>query len=171
MPQSTIKSNPLFKKLKECGTTTNLPRGGRPPKLTDQARRALIREATKRLNVRSCNAPRWRLEYLSIGSLYAVHSTELGFMEEWPEKKPLLQEKNKQTHLVFTKRHVGDTPNIWKKVLWSDETKSEFFVHQGKGYVWRKSNISHHPENTIPSITSTVGMFSSAGTGWETGQD
>ena len=34
--------------MKEYGTTTNLPREGRPPKLTDTARRALIREATKR---------------------------------------------------------------------------------------------------------------------------
>ena len=32
----------------EYGTTTNLPRESRPPKLTDQARRAVIREATKR---------------------------------------------------------------------------------------------------------------------------
>ena len=29
-------------------TTTNLSREGRPPKLTDQARRAIIRDATKR---------------------------------------------------------------------------------------------------------------------------
>ena len=36
--QSTIK----------YGTTINLPREGRQPKLTDQVRRALIREATKR---------------------------------------------------------------------------------------------------------------------------
>jgi hypothetical protein len=27
-------------------------------------------------------------------------------------KKTLLKEKNKQTHLVFAKRHVGDSPNI-----------------------------------------------------------
>ena len=26
-----------------------------------------------------------------------IHFTELGFTEEWPEKKPLLKEKNKQT--------------------------------------------------------------------------
>ena len=39
IPRSTIKS--IIKKLKEYGTTTNLPREGRPPKLTDQARRAL----------------------------------------------------------------------------------------------------------------------------------
>jgi hypothetical protein len=46
IPLSTIKS--LIKHVKEFGTTTNLPREGQPPKLTDQARRALIREATKR---------------------------------------------------------------------------------------------------------------------------
>ena len=32
---------------KEYGTTSNLTREGHPPKLTDQARRAIIREATK----------------------------------------------------------------------------------------------------------------------------
>ena len=46
IPQSSIES--IIKKWKEYGTTTNLPREGRPPKLTDQARRVLIREATKR---------------------------------------------------------------------------------------------------------------------------
>ena len=46
IPWSTIKS--IIKMFKEYGTTTNLPREGRPPKLTDQARRALIREAAKR---------------------------------------------------------------------------------------------------------------------------
>ena len=46
IPWSTIKS--IIKKWKEYGTTTNLPREGRPPKLSYQARRALIREATKR---------------------------------------------------------------------------------------------------------------------------
>ena len=46
IPLSPIKS--IIKKLKEYGTTTNLPREGCPPKLTDQARGALIREATKR---------------------------------------------------------------------------------------------------------------------------
>jgi transposase len=46
IPRSTIKA--VIKKLKEYGTTTNLPREGHLPKLRDHARRALIREATKR---------------------------------------------------------------------------------------------------------------------------
>ena len=37
--------------MKEYGTTTNLPKEGHPPKLTDQARRALIREAIKKPNI------------------------------------------------------------------------------------------------------------------------
>ena len=41
IPRRTIKS--IIKQWKEYGTTTNLPREGRPPKLTDQARRALTR--------------------------------------------------------------------------------------------------------------------------------
>ena len=49
IPQSTIKS--IIRKRKEYGTTTNLPREGLPPKLTDQARRALIREARKRTKI------------------------------------------------------------------------------------------------------------------------
>ncbi|MGH0155616.1 UNVERIFIED_CONTAM: hypothetical protein FKN15_036354 [Acipenser sinensis] len=49
IPRSTIKA--IIKKWKEYGTTTNLAREGHPPKLMDQARNALIREATKRPNI------------------------------------------------------------------------------------------------------------------------
>ncbi|KAI4903161.1 hypothetical protein NFI96_009126, partial [Prochilodus magdalenae] len=43
---STVQS--IIQKWKKCSTTANLPRYGRPRKLSDQARRALVREAAKR---------------------------------------------------------------------------------------------------------------------------
>ena len=46
VPWSTVKT--ISKKWKAYGTTKNLPRSGRPSKLDDQARRRLIRKATKR---------------------------------------------------------------------------------------------------------------------------
>jgi hypothetical protein len=46
--------------------------------------------------------------------------------------------------------HVGDSSNIWKKVHWSDETKIELFGHQGKHFVWRKPNTSHHSREHHP---------------------
>jgi hypothetical protein len=63
----------------------------------------------------------------------------------------------KKTHLVFAKRHEEDSPNIWKKVLWSDETKIELFGHHGKRYVWCKHHPSHNPKST--------NRFSSTGSG------
>ena len=107
--------------MKEYGTTTNLPRQCRPSKLTAQARRVFIREATKR--------PKITLKELQSSTVeigVSVHRTTLncalqgaGLYGKLARKKPLLKEKSKQTCLVFTKRHVGDSPNIWKKVFWS----------------------------------------------------
>ncbi|MGH0116091.1 UNVERIFIED_CONTAM: hypothetical protein FKN15_023124 [Acipenser sinensis] len=60
---------------------------------------------------------------------------------------------------------------MWKKVLWSDETKIELFGLSAKRYVWCKANTAHHPENTIPTLKHgggsimLWGCFSSAGTG------
>lgn len=38
-----------------------------------------------------------------------IHSTEQGFMEEQPEKKPLIKGQNKKTHLEFAQQHVCPT--------------------------------------------------------------
>uniref|UniRef100_A0A803JX28 Tc1-like transposase DDE domain-containing protein n=1 Tax=Xenopus tropicalis TaxID=8364 RepID=A0A803JX28_XENTR len=60
---------------------------------------------------------------------------------------------------------------MWKKVLWSDETKMELFCQNAKRYVWRKTNTAHHSEHTIPTVKYVGGSimlwgcFSSAGTG------
>ena len=45
IPWNSVKS--IIKKWKEYGTCVNLPRAGRPHKLSDCARRRLVREATK----------------------------------------------------------------------------------------------------------------------------
>uniref|UniRef100_A0AAZ3RR21 Transposase Tc1-like domain-containing protein n=1 Tax=Oncorhynchus tshawytscha TaxID=74940 RepID=A0AAZ3RR21_ONCTS len=143
----------------------------KPAKREREARWALIREATKR--------PKIILKELQSSTAeigVSVHRTTLSRtlhragLYGRERKKPLLEERNKKTCLVFTKRHVGDSPNIWK-VLWPDETKMELFGHQGKRYVWCRPNTSHQPENTIPTVKHgggsimLWGCFSSAGTG------
>ena len=45
IPWNSVKS--IIKKWKEYGTCVNLARAGRPHKLSDRARRRLVREATK----------------------------------------------------------------------------------------------------------------------------
>ena len=86
-------------------------------------------------------------------------------------RKPLLKANHNKSHLEFATSHVGDKANMWKKVLWSDETKIELFGLNAKRYVWWKPNTAHHPEHTIPKVKHgggsimLWGCFSSAGTG------
>ena len=63
--------------------------------------------------------------------------------------------------MELTKRLVGDSPNTWKEVLRSDETKMEPFGHQGQRYVWRRT--SHHAENTTPTVKHGVVAASCCG--------
>uniref|UniRef100_A0A669CAE8 Protein 4.1 n=1 Tax=Oreochromis niloticus TaxID=8128 RepID=A0A669CAE8_ORENI len=86
-------------------------------------------------------------------------------------RKPLLTENHKKSRLQFATSHVGDTSNMWKKVLWSDETKMELSGQNAKRYVWQKTTTAHHSEHTIPTVKygggsiMLWGCFSSAGTG------
>ena len=79
IPRSTIKS--IIKKWKEYDTTTNLTKEGHPPKLTDQAWRALIRG-----NKENNDDPEGGAKLHSGDGVSAHRTTELGFTEEWPEK-------------------------------------------------------------------------------------
>jgi hypothetical protein len=79
----------------------------------------------------------------------------------------MLKEKNK--------RHVGYSPNIWKKVFWSDETKIELFGHQGKHCLVQTQHLSslreHHPHSEAWWWQHhDVGIFFIS-RDWETGQN
>ena len=57
---------------------------------------------------------------------------------------------------MFTKGLVGDSPNIWKKVLWSDETNVAFWPSR------KTLCLAQTPHLSSPS---SCHCFSSAGTG------
>uniref|UniRef100_A0A6I8Q9Z7 Uncharacterized protein n=1 Tax=Xenopus tropicalis TaxID=8364 RepID=A0A6I8Q9Z7_XENTR len=171
IPRSTVQA--IIQKWKEYGTTVNLPRQGRPPKLTGRTRRALIRNAAKRPMV---TLGELQGSTAQVGE--SVHRTtisralhKVGLYRRVARRKPLLTENHKKSRLQFATSHVGDTANMWKKVLWSDETKTELFGQNAKLYVWRKTNTAHHSEPTVPTVTYGGGSimlwggFSSAGIG------
>ena len=171
VPMSTVAS--IICKWKKFGTTRTLPRAGRPSKLSDRGRRALVREVT--------NNPMVTLSELQHSSVErgepsrrttisaAIHQS--GLYSRVARRKPLLSKRHMAARLEFAKRHLKDSQTMRNKILWSDETKIELFGVNARRYVWRKPGTAHHHANTIPTVKHggdsimLWGCFSAAGTG------
>lgn len=127
-----------------------------PFKLDDRARRTLIREATKRLK-----ATLMDLQVFIAGTGQSVHVTTIsqalqkaGLYGRVAIKKPFLRRCYTQSCLCCAKTHLEDSAAMWKKVLWSDETKIELLGLNSKHYVW------HHTYCGAPWWQHyVVGMF------------
>uniref|UniRef100_A0A8P4FYI4 Transposase Tc1-like domain-containing protein n=1 Tax=Dicentrarchus labrax TaxID=13489 RepID=A0A8P4FYI4_DICLA len=138
----------------EYGTCLNLPRAGHPQKLSDRARRRLVREATK--------TPTTTLKELkaSVAQMgETVHTTTVSrvlhqskLYGRVAKRKPLLKNDHMKSRLGFAQRHVLESKVNWKKVLWFDEAKIELFVHQTRHYVWQTPNTAHCHKYTISTV-------------------
>ena len=99
--------------------------------------------------------------------------THYAVMDENPvaRKVPLLKKAHVQAHLKVANEHLNDWKKAWEKVMWSDETKIEFFGINWTRCVWRKRNDDYNPKNTIPTVKHgggnirLWGVFSVKGTG------
>ena len=101
--------------MKEYGTITNLPREGHPPKLTDQARRALIREATKRPKI---TMKELQSSTAEIG--VSVHRTTLshtlhraGLLRKSGQKKSHCLKKEISKHVLCSPEGIWETPQTY----------------------------------------------------------
>ena len=171
VPKSTVES--IILKWKKFGTTRTLPRPGRPAKLSNRWRRALVREVKKNPKITVGELQRCSGE-VGVSSrkstiTAALHQSGLyGRVARW---KPLLSARHMKARMEFAKKHMKDSQTMMNKILWSDETKIELFGLNYKRYVWRKPGTAHHLPNTIPIVKHgggsimLWGCFSAAGTG------
>uniref|UniRef100_A0A8C4XCX6 Transposase Tc1-like domain-containing protein n=1 Tax=Erpetoichthys calabaricus TaxID=27687 RepID=A0A8C4XCX6_ERPCA len=171
VPMSTVAY--IIRKWKKFETSKTLSRAGRPSKLSDQGRRALVREVTKNPMVTLSELQRSSVERgepsrrTTISA--AIHQS--GLYGRVARQKQLLSKRHMAALLEFAKRHLKDSQTMRKKILWSDETKIELFGVNARRYVWRKPGTAHHQANTIPTVKHgggsimLWGCFSAAGTG------
>uniref|UniRef100_A0A8C4X9Y5 Transposase n=1 Tax=Erpetoichthys calabaricus TaxID=27687 RepID=A0A8C4X9Y5_ERPCA len=170
LQRTTVRA--IIHKWQKHGTVVNLPRSGRPTKITPRAQRRLIREDTK--------DPRTTSKELqaSLASIkVSVHDSTIrkrlgknGLHGRCPRRKPLLS-KNIRARLNFAKKHLNDCQDFWENTLWTDETKVELFGRQMSRYIWRKRNTAFQKKNIIPTVkygggsVMVWGCFAASGPG------
>ena len=171
VPKSRVAS--IILKWKKYGMTRPLPRPGRPAKLSNRGRRALVREVKKNPKITVAELQRCSREMgeSSIKSTITAALHQSGLYGRVARRKPLLSARQMKALIEFAKKHMEDSQTMRNKILWSDETKIELFGVNSKRYVWRKPGTAHHLPNTIPTVKHgggsimLWGCFSAAGTG------
>ena len=151
----------IILKWKKFRTTNTLPRAGRPNKLSNRGRRALVIQALSLTELQRSSVEmgeRFRRTTISA----ALHQSDL--YGRVARRKPLLIKRYMTAHLEFAKIHLKDSQTMRNKILWCEEIKIDLFGLNAKLHVWRKPG-------TIPTVKHGGGstmlwvMFSAAGTG------
>ena len=163
----------FIRKWNKFGTTRTLPRAGRPSKLSDRGRRALVREVTSNPMVTLTELQGSSVERGEPSSRTTIAAAlhQSGLYGRVARRKPHLSKRHMAARLEFAKRHLKDSQTMRNKILWSDETKIELFGLNAKRYVWSRLGTAHHMANTIPTVKHgggsimLWGCFSAAGTG------
>lgn len=171
LQQTTVRA--IIHKWRKLGTVANLPRSGRPTKITPRVRRKLIQEVTKE--------PRKTSKELqaSLASVkVSVHDSTIrktlaknGIHERVPRRKPLLSKKNIKARLTFAKKHLDDPEDCWRNILWTDESKIELFGTCAARYIWRKNGTAFDKKNMMPTVkhgggnVMVWGCFAASGPG------
>lgn len=123
---------------------------GRPTKLSDQDKRYCTRVITsKRAETASGVSKVIKHDHGIDVSRYTVSRalTSLGMKAAEKQTKPALSAKNIQKRFDFAKRHQNWTVEDWKRVVWSDETKINRFMSDGRSWYWAREGTSlqsHH---------------------------
>ena len=147
--------NQIAQKYKLAKSTDNLPRPGRPPKLTPREKRSVIQEVRIKPFVSAPEIVTKLQEQL--GKKVSTKTVKRvlrksGYKSQAPRKKPCISNKNQAKRLAFARAHVGKPASFWKSVLWSDETKINLFGSDGHRKVFRKTNEALNPKNILPTV-------------------
>ena len=149
VPKNMVAS--IILKWKKFGTSKYFPRAGRPAKLSNRGRRALVREVTKNPMVTLTELQSSSVEMGEPSRRTTIYAAlhQSGLYGRVDRQKPLLSKRHMTARLEFAKRHLKDSQTMRNKILWSNETKIELFGLNAKRHIWRKPG-------TTPTVIMVV---------------
>ncbi len=131
----------ICKRVKEDGSFKDRPRSGRPSKISERDRRAIVGVLRK---TKKKTAESVRKEVLVSHNIQVSRKTiarvlkKSGYASRVKKKKPLLTTNQKKARLNWAKKHATWTVDEWRNVIWSDETAFMLVNDKGREYCWTK---------------------------------
>lgn len=94
-----------------------------------------------------------------------------GYNGRVARRKPFINKQNRKKRYLFAKEFQNKTFEFWQNVIFTDKSKFNFFVSDGRQIVWRKPNSELLPINLQPTVkhgggsVMVCGCFSADGVG------
>lgn len=149
MPYSTASD--IWKKYRKTGSTRNLPRSGRPSKLTEATKRFIVRTALK-----TRRAPFREISNQLEGEVCeeTVRSVlrERGYHRRVARKVPYLTRSHKQARMSWARMYAKYKKRDWGRVMWSDECYVYLGDDRGRIYVTRRPGEELLEECLVPTF-------------------
>ncbi|GFV92223.1 transposable element Tcb1 transposase [Trichonephila clavipes] len=79
-----------------------------------------------------------------------LHSADL--KDRTPRKKPYISEVNRKRRLEFAMKYKNKPMHLWKKVIFSDESKFEIFTPPSIRKIWRNNKTALELQNVLPTL-------------------
>jgi len=137
IPHRTVSN--LVHRAQERESLENIPRPGRPRKLSDAAVCYLVRHAESET----------RIPFKELRNLSNIEVNEQTIRRQLQEegirrwravKCPLLMEQHAKKHLAWARAHRHWTVDDWKRIIWSDESAVQCVSRQ----IHRRSCVHIH---------------------------
>lgn len=149
IPDSTASD--LWRKFQQTGTTHTRPRSGRPSKITNRARRSVIREARANRQKPLDEIGRLVSPVLSATSVRQILAS-VGLHRRKARKVVYLTKEHKKRRKAWAKEFKDWDDEDWERVIWSDE--SYVYIGDDRGTVWvtRGVDEAYDEDCVIPTF-------------------
>lgn len=129
-------------KFKKFGATHGRARSGRPRKLSDRARRAVILEAQKNRRLALAALGNSVNPNVSSSTIRRVLS-DAGYHRRVARRKPYLRRDHIRLRNQWAKKYRLWMNNHWQHVMWSDECYVHIGDNKGRIYVTRRPDETY----------------------------
>ena len=127
------------------------PKPGATSKLTDQEKRLVVRNVRSGKAHDAVDVHNHFYRHVSPSTIWRIlRNTDLN---AWVmRKKPFLHPDQIAKHLAWAIDHQNWTPDDWRKVVFSDESKFKIWGSDGRKWCWRRVGEAFDPRFVKPTV-------------------